>query len=124
MGFLVSLFTGPLGKIATYALIALIATGALTGIYLNWKSTIRQEALAEYNKNQLEQVIKDRERMVEQLNQLGEAQKTIVLQLAKQQDDLATKLSKIDDFLSSPEAQKGDRPSSEVLKETIRRLGK
>lgn len=118
--WLVSLFTGPLGSIATQGIkwgaIALVAWGALTA----YKNSVVAAAVAEQNRKQLEQVIKDQAdyaRKLEDVVRLGNA---LSADLKRQSDQIDERFKRVDDWLSEPGV--ADRPASDLLKQLVEKL--
>lgn len=122
MGIL-TLLAGPLGRIIMYGLGALLLAGSLLTAYLSWKHSVEARVLAEFNRKQMEQVIKDQERFIADAKALRETADEIRTRVDRSDAELAKKLKEVDDFLSKPETVKQDRPASPLLRETIRRLG-
>lgn len=119
---ILSFFAGPVGKWIGIAIGGLILVAILVGIYKLHNDAIRREALAVYNRNQLEQIVIDQKRFIAELNRLQDLQKITIEDLQKQTDILTTKLGVVDTYLSSQEAKAADKPSSDVLKNTIKYL--
>jgi uncharacterized protein YoxC len=120
---LVKLLTGGLGSTIIYVVGAMLSTGLVVGgIYLHWKNEIVENALEKWNRTQTEQIRKDREILTKQQEEIQAAIERIQNDLARQNEALEKKIESINDFLLAPEIQKQDRPASEILKETIRRL--
>ena len=120
---IVSFLMSPIGRMVGMGVGALLLVGVLLGLYKLHNDSIRREALAVYNRTQLEQLLKDQRDFISKMNELGELQKRTIADLQKQNDMLNTKLGVVDTYLSSQEARNADKPSSEVLKNTIRQLG-
>lgn len=120
---IVSFLMTPIGRMVGMGVGALLLVGVLLGLYKLHNDSIRREALAVYNRTQLEQLLKDQRDFISKMNELGELQKRTIADLQKQNDMLNTKLGVVDTYLSSQEARNADKPSSEVLKNTIRQLG-
>ena len=120
---IVSFLMTPIGRMVGMGMGALLLVGVLLGLYKLHNDSIRREALAVYNRTQLEQLLKDQRDFISKMNELGELQKRTIADLQKQNDMLNTKLGVVDTYLSSQEARNADKPSSEVLKNTIRQLG-
>jgi disulfide bond formation protein DsbB len=124
MGFLVSLLAGPLGKIVMYIVGGLMLIGTVTGGYFIWKHNVKAQAVQEFNTKQLEQVNKDNQIFKNQMEQILKSQADIVKSVKTQQESIDAQSDSINDYLNTDEAKKSDRPSSELLKETIRRMSK
>ena len=116
------MFGLPFNKYIVYGVLALLATAFLTAYVLMWKASIRREALLEFNNNQLERTIKDQETFITNLKTLNESQKKIIAETQKRNEEISKQLADIEIYLNSEEAKKNDRPSSVVIRETIRRL--
>ncbi len=120
---IVSFLMTPIGRMVGMGVGALLLVGVLLGLYKLHNDSIRREALAVYNRTQLKQLLKDQRDFISKMNELSELQKRTIADLQKQNDMLNTKLGVVDTYLSSQEARNADKPSSEVLKNTIRQLG-
>lgn len=109
-------------KYVVYGVLAAIAAAVIgTYIYM-WRANIRHEALLEFNTKQMERVLKDQEAFLKTMKDVAELQKKAVDDLNSKNDELQTRLTKLDAYLNSTEAQKGDREASEILKRTIEEL--
>ena len=111
-----------LDRIGLYAVGALLAAGVLFGIYYSWKSNIEYTALLEYNQKQLEQSLKDQEALKKKLSDIEKKQAEIIKQTEEDRRLYEEKMKSVDEYLGSLEARKADRPSSDVLKETVKKL--
>lgn len=100
----------------------LAAAVALFGIYSYWKNSVEQEALMEYNQKQLEQSIEDQKRMKAALDDIQQKQADIIKQTEEDRKNYDQKLSVVDSALDSKETTKKDRPSSDILKNTVKQL--
>ena len=81
-----------LNKYIIYAMIGLglmIFTG---GAYMVWKHQVEQAALAEFNKEQLEKVIKNQEENLVLMKNLSIAQDKIITEMAAKNAELTNKL--------------------------------
>ncbi len=116
--------TTPFGKVI--GIIGAVAFAALSlwGMVKIHDAGIRREALAKFNQRQMEVVIQSQKEFIAQTKRIEEIQKQITEDLKRKNEELDRKLSSIEEYLSSPEAQKSNRESSEILKETFKRLGK
>jgi hypothetical protein len=118
-----SFLTTPLGRIVgSIGLIIMIFMGAWGWLKIR-DAGIRNEALASFNRQQLEIVAREQEEFARQSRILQETQIRIMQELSKKIEETEKKIADIDQFLESPDARKDDRPASNVLKETLRRLG-
>lgn len=105
-------------KIITYGVIALVVFGIFTGIYVTWKNNVKQEALNNYNKSQVEQSIKDQQKFQENSDIISKNQEKIKSEINSDNSTLKEDLGKIEDSVNSGT----DRESSEVLKDAVRQL--
>lgn len=112
-----------LDRIGIYAIGALLAAGVIFGIYYTWKSNIERTALLEYNQKQLEQAIKDQNELKRKIQLLEGIQVAIIKQTDEDRKLYEDKMKSVDEYLQSLDARKADRPSSSVLKNTIKQLG-
>jgi uncharacterized protein HemX len=115
----ISFLSGPLGKVVGYAALAL----GIWGAYELWEYKTEQRALSEFNRKQLEQVLKDKEKYIRQLEETRKIVEDVTRQVREANEQLEKTTKTVEDFLNSPEAIKQDKPASPLLKETIRKLG-
>lgn len=120
---LLAFFESPLGKLAGYVIIAILAAGVLFGGYYAWKVHVQNQAMQEFNQKQTEQADKDRKVFEEKMQKIEAVQNQILGNLQKQLDTVNEQSDILQDYLDSDEAKASDRESSAVLKETVRRLG-
>ena len=106
-----------LSKITLYLLIAVFSVGGITTTYYVWKRNIQHQALLEFNQKQMEQNAKDQAEFIRQQQEIATQQAAAAKALAEQNEELNRRMSGIDRYLNSGQAQ--DRPASEVLKRTI-----
>ena len=94
--------------------------------YYYWKHTVKAEALAEWNKAQVEQVQKEQQKLIENLTIINEKQQTILKELTTQRQALEKKFGDLEDYLNSGVAAKtyNGKASSDVLKRTFKELNK
>lgn len=123
LGLFLGMFSSPFNKIISIISIVIIGLGIFWGWMKLHDATVRREALENFNKQQLEIVIKEQQEFNRQTRVMQETQTRIVEALAKKIEDTEKKVSSVEEFLSSPEAKKEDREASKVLKETLKRLG-
>lgn len=111
-----------LGRIQLYIVAGIFFFGVLTTIYYKWRQGIEREALLEYNQQQLEQNIKDKEEMRKQLEDIDKKQKEIEAANAAEKRVFKDKLETINTELNSKVVNDADRPASKVLKDTVDKL--
>jgi uncharacterized protein HemX len=117
---IIAFVESPGGKILTYLIAALVGAGTLLGVYFLWKHEIEQAALANYNAAQLQKTLKDTQEQLKKDEVLFKLQQATLDALTKQREDLDKKLSGIDEYIAHAS---GDRPSSDIIKGTLQRLG-
>ena len=105
-----------------YAAVVAAMMGLATGVYVSWQHSIQAEALAQYNRTQLEQTVQQQQRTAQLLAGIQLKQNTIAADAATSQAALNQQLSDINAYLTTNSAKWGDRASSEVLKQTFTRL--
>jgi Flp pilus assembly protein TadB len=109
-------------RIYIYAVIAVVVFGALTGTYYSWRKSIERQALLEFNQKQLEQTIADQAEFRRKMQEIAEKQEEILKKNDEERRAFEDKIKGAQTFIESEEARKSDRPASDLLKETIKRL--
>lgn len=110
------------GRLQLYIFIGIIAFGALSTMYYNWRAGIEREALLEYNQQQMEQDAKDKEILRQQLDDISKKQKEVEAENNEVKKKIREQLDVITEDLTSKETISNDRPSSDVLKRTVNKL--
>jgi uncharacterized coiled-coil protein SlyX len=82
----------------------------------------KQVALQQYNINQLEQNVKDKDLFIEHQQTIFKNRDEAVEKLESQKQALENKLKAIESHVDVEVGKGNDRPSSDILKETIKRL--
>ena len=115
-----------LDQVATKIIGGVLLILTLVGGYYYWKHTVKAEALAEWNKAQVEQVQKQQQKLIENLTVINENQKDILKELTTQRNALEKKFGDLDGYLNSGVAAKAynGKASSDVLKRTFKELNK
>ena len=116
LGSIFSIFNKPLFYV--FMLLVLISMG----LYYVSMQDVKKIALMEYNREQLEENLKEQRALMEKQQKISDLQLVIQKQLTEQNEKLSIKLSTIDRYLSSDDAKKANRLSSDVLKNTLRML--
>jgi uncharacterized protein YlxW (UPF0749 family) len=116
--------TSPIGKfVGIIGLLAFLVVSAWGALKIH-DAGVRREALLDFNKKQMELVIKEQQ---DQKQRWENFEQTILPklfeELSKEISNTQKKVDDVESYLNSSEANKNDRPSSEVLKEILRRLG-
>ena len=105
--------------------ILVLVFGLVGGMYFKHRQIVENEkqiALQQYNIKQLEQVVKDRDAYIQEIENLARSRAESVENLKKKnkvlEDRLADVVSEIDKHVGAGH----DRQSSQILKDTIRSL--
>jgi hypothetical protein len=110
------------GRLQLYIFIGILVFGSLTAGYYSWRKGIEREALLEYNQKQIEQDAKDREIMRQQLEDIEKKKKEIEAENAASKKAFEDKINSISADLNSKETIAADKPSSQVLRDTVNKL--
>jgi hypothetical protein len=124
MNILLSLISS--GAIKWLSILILVG-GLVTGLYTKHRQIVnleKQVALQQYNINQLEQNVKDKELFIENLAIISKNKDEIISSLNKQKEELDSKLKEIESAIDVEVGKGNDRSSSDILKNTIRELSK
>lgn len=98
-----------------------VATFLTTGYYL-WKRDIEYKALIQYNMTQMQQLVRDQQESARQQAVLFTEQQRLTRELLERNEALQRRMEAVNVYLASPQAQRADRPASEVIRETINQL--
>lgn len=119
---IVKFATGPWGAILGKVLLAVLAAGAIFFAVHSYNDSIRD---AERQRNQIaqyEQVIKDNQELGRKLDVLQDKSDKILEDTQNKNNIVTEKHTEVTRYIQSPEAQKSNRETSTVIKETIRML--
>jgi predicted Holliday junction resolvase-like endonuclease len=109
-------------RIYIYGIIVIVVFGVLTGTYYSWRKSIERQALLEFNQKQLEQTLADQAEFRRKMQEIAEKQEEIIKRNAEDRKAFEDKINAAQSFIESEEARKNDRPASDLLKETVKRL--
>lgn len=109
-------------RIGIYLFIGMMLIGSVTAAYYGWKRSVEQQALMEFNQKQMEQTLRDQQEFMKKQKVIADQQASAAAEMAEQNRKLSQKISSVGSYLNSADAKSQDRPSSEVLKRTIRQL--
>lgn len=107
-----------LNKITLYVIGALIIASAITGTYIVWKNGIEQAAVLEFNRQQLEQNVRDQAEYIRRQEEIAEQQRKAAADLADQNRRLQGRVNSINQMINQAE----DSPVPGVIRQTIERL--
>lgn len=105
--------------------ILIIVAGLAGGLYSKHRQIVdleKQTALQAYNIKQLEQSIKDKDLFIEQQQAIFKNRDEEVAKLEIQKQALENKLKTIESRIDVEVGKGHDRPSSDILKNTIKEL--
>jgi hypothetical protein len=122
MELLVAFLTPIFTKYILYILPFLISLGALYFIFLRYLDQEREAAIAKNKVAQLEQIIKDREKHIEQLNEINNRKSEIINNTIKENEQLTNKLKEIEINIEKEVVKGNDKPASNILKDTFKKL--
>ena len=106
------------GRLQLYIIIGIFAFGTLTAGYYTWRKGIEREALLEYNQKQIEQDLKDKEILRQQLDDINAKKKEIEAENAEVKKKFKESMEVIVVDIDKSEA----KPASKVLKDTVNKL--
>ena len=105
--------------------ILILVGGLVSGLYMKHRQIVnleKQVALQQYNINQLEQNVKDKDLFIEHQQTIFKNRDEAVEKLESQKQALENKLKAFESHIDVEVGKGNDRPSSDILKETIKRL--
>jgi septal ring factor EnvC (AmiA/AmiB activator) len=105
--------------------ILVLVFGLVAGMYSKHRQIVENEkqiALQQYNIKQLEQVVKDRDAYIKEIEDLARSRAESVENLKKKNKVLEDKLADVVSTIDKHVGAGHDRESSQILKDTIRSL--
>lgn len=123
LSFLVSILTSTASR---YLFIFILVAAAAYAFYLSNHRRIaleREQAIYQYNLNQLQQAIKDKDQYIETLNKINEDRQYILNELIKKKEEIEAKIKEIEDNVNVETGKGNDRESSSLLKDVFKKLG-
>lgn len=115
-----------LDKVATQIIGIVILVVLLVGGYYYWKSSVKAEALLEWNKQQQEIVRQEQQKLLQDLTEINKQQENILTEIKERNAALDKKFSELEQYLtkeSTVREYKG-KHSSDVLKRTFKELNR
>lgn len=122
MNILLSLITS--GGIKWLSILILVG-GLVSGLYMKHRQIVdleKQVALQQYNINQLQQNVKDKQLFIDHQLAIAKDKDDIITSLQKQRETLDQKLKSIESNIDTEVGKGHDRSSSDILKNTIKEL--
>jgi predicted membrane protein len=111
-----------LNKFTIYGFILAAILGMFGSAVHMWVNTIKQEAQLEFNNKQIQLVLDQQKQFMDNMQKVNEDQKTAIQDLNTQNTELESHINDIQSYLASEQAQKDSRPSSPVIKNTIKKM--
>lgn len=105
--------------------ILIIISGLAGGLYykhLDIVESQKQIALQQYNIKQLEQVVKDRDAYIDEIEKVARARSEAINNLSQKNKELEKKLESIVSEIDKHVGAGHDKESSQILKDTIKSL--
>lgn len=105
--------------------ILILVFGLIGGMYSKHRQIVEQEkqiALQQYNINQLEQTIKDRDAYISEIEDISRSRAERVNSLMEKNKQLEDKLQSVVSEIDKHVGAGHDRESSQILKDTIKSL--
>lgn len=113
------------GTIKWVAILTLVLS-LVGGMYWQHRKIVDREvqsALQQYNVNQLQQTIKDKDTYIKQMEEISKHKSEIVAGLYIAKDELEEKLKEVEANINKDVGAGHDRESSKILKDTFKALG-
>jgi len=109
-------------KLVIYIVAGMAFLGAVSTIYIVWKTGIENAAIAEQNENQLKQIIKAQQEEIAKQKQILDDQEATIKKATADNQALNQRIESITTYLNSDTVKKEDKPSSDILRNTIQEL--
>jgi hypothetical protein len=106
--------------------ILVLVFGLVVGMYSKHRQIVDQEkqiALQQYNINQLEQTVKDRDAYISEIEDISRSRAERVNSLIEKNSELEEKLKSVETVIDKHVGAGRDKESSQILKDTIKSLG-
>lgn len=112
---------------ATAKWIAILLSLVFVGGYIFYSANQyadlkKQIAQYEYNINQLNQTLKDEQSLRRHIEEMSQSKSDILQKIIKERDELESKMKEVEIDIEKEVVKGNDRPSSNILKEVIRKL--
>lgn len=107
-----------LNKYIVYIIGVVAIVGVLATTYYVWKHGIEQAALLDFNRQQLEQTVKDQAEFLRRQEEIDYQQRRASHELASQNRRLQTRIDSVNQMINQAE----DSTVPDIIKQTIDRL--
>lgn len=125
LGFL-SFIASPIGKIVGYVGVVLLLISIAFGIIKLHDANVTRAATDKFNSDQLQQVIQDQKKMLQDTKKIDDIKSSITDQLATKNNTVTVETQKIEQSIDTTVAKETPEQkiqgSSDVLKNTFRQL--
>lgn len=105
-------------KYLAYAAAALAIVVTIITTIVMWRNDIKSKAVAEQKAAQMEQVVKEQQKFIQQLKEIDETKNQIIEETSKNNEDLRLKVDDVNKYIDGEQ----DKPASDILKNTIKKL--
>ncbi len=122
MELVLSFLTSSASKWIAILLTVLSVGGYIYYSKVEYGKLQKQLATYEYNLNQLSQALKDEQTQRKSAEEINSAQSNIINNIIKERENLEKKMKEAEIEIEKEVVKGNDRPSSNILKETIKRL--
>lgn len=122
MELVLSFLTSSASKWIAILLTVLSVGGYIYYSKVEYGKLQKQIATYEYNLNQLSQSLKDEQAQRKSAEEINSAQSNIINNIIKEREELEKKMKEAEIEIEKEVVKGNDRPSSNILKETIKRL--
>lgn len=122
MDKILSIITGPWGAFLGKGLMALTLAGMIYIGVAQYNENIRRNERMKLRDTQITQLLKENKEQNKRLDLIAKDNEQILVELKKKNDKVVETHNNVTKYIASPEAQKSNRESSDVLKNTIRML--
>lgn len=121
MGFF-TLLSGLPEKLILYVVMGIVIIALFVGGYLVISHNAKHEQALIDQQKVLQTVIDNQNKFIEEQKSIIQLNNESTNQLTESLNEIQKKTSELTEFLASPGAIASDRPSSDILKQTIERL--
>lgn len=122
MEVLLSFLTSSTAKWISILLLTMFAGGYIYYASSQFAELKKQAALYEYNIKELNNVIKQNQDYIRHMEEISKAKSDIINQLYRDADKLEEQSKEIEVEIEKEVVKGNDRPASNILKETFRKL--
>ena len=122
MDIVFSFLASSTAKWISVLLVIVFIGGYIYKVSSDFAELKKQAALYEYNINELNNNLKQSKEYIRHMEEISKAKSDIINKLYKDNDELEAKTKDIEIGIEKEVAKGNDRPASNILKETFRKL--